>query len=64
MTPLILKRASASRSSGEWNDDDYDPCAWGGHRQSGAWRSMRLRSAIGVPNLAWCKDAITAFPFI
>jgi hypothetical protein len=24
MTPLILKRASASRSSGEWNDDDYD----------------------------------------
>jgi len=22
--PLILKRASASRSSGEWCDDDYD----------------------------------------
>jgi hypothetical protein len=22
--PLILKRASASRPSGEWNDDDYD----------------------------------------
>jgi hypothetical protein len=21
---LILKRASTSRSSGEWNDDDYD----------------------------------------
>ena len=21
---LILKRASASRSSGEWNDDDFD----------------------------------------
>ncbi len=21
---LILKRASASRSSGEWNDNDYD----------------------------------------
>jgi hypothetical protein len=21
---LILKRASASRSSGEWSDDDYD----------------------------------------
>jgi hypothetical protein len=21
---LVLKRASASRSSGEWNDDDYD----------------------------------------
>jgi hypothetical protein len=24
MTQLILKRASTSRPSGEWNDDDYD----------------------------------------
>jgi hypothetical protein len=24
MTGLILKRASASRPSGEWNDDDFD----------------------------------------
>ena len=24
MTPLILKRASASQSSGQWRDDDYD----------------------------------------
>ena len=24
MGQLILKRASASRPSGEWNDDDYD----------------------------------------
>ena len=24
MAPLILKRASASRSSGQWSDDDYD----------------------------------------
>jgi len=24
---LVLKRASASRSSGEWNDDDYDVLA-------------------------------------
>jgi hypothetical protein len=24
MPALILKRASASRPSGEWNDDDYD----------------------------------------
>jgi len=24
MTPLILKRASASRSSGQWSDDDYN----------------------------------------
>jgi hypothetical protein len=26
---LILKRASASRRSGEWNDDDYDVFADG-----------------------------------
>jgi hypothetical protein len=26
---LILKRASASRPSGEWNDDDYDVLAEG-----------------------------------
>jgi hypothetical protein len=24
MAALILKRASASRPSGEWNDDDFD----------------------------------------
>jgi hypothetical protein len=24
MTPLILKRASGSRPSGQWRDDDYD----------------------------------------
>jgi hypothetical protein len=24
MTQLVLKRASASRSSGQWSDDDYD----------------------------------------
>jgi hypothetical protein len=24
VTPLILKRASASRLSGEWSDDDFD----------------------------------------
>src|SRR5262249_25651816 len=27
--PAILKRASASRSSGEWNDDDFDVLADG-----------------------------------
>jgi hypothetical protein len=26
---LMLKRASASRPSGEWNDDDYDVLADG-----------------------------------
>jgi hypothetical protein len=32
MDQLILKRASASRPSGEWNDDDYDVLADGGVR--------------------------------
>jgi hypothetical protein len=27
MSSLMLKRASASRPSGEWNDDDYDVLA-------------------------------------
>ena len=27
MTQLILKRATASRPSGEWNEDDYDVLA-------------------------------------
>jgi hypothetical protein len=29
MPSLILKRASASRPSGEWSDDDYDVLADG-----------------------------------
>ena len=29
MTQLVLKRASASRSSGQWSDDDYDVLADG-----------------------------------
>jgi hypothetical protein len=29
MTQLVLKRASASRPSGEWNDDDFDLLADG-----------------------------------
>jgi hypothetical protein len=29
MATLILKRTSASRPSGEWNDDDYDVLADG-----------------------------------
>jgi hypothetical protein len=29
MTALLLKRASASRPSGDWSDDDYDVLADG-----------------------------------
>jgi hypothetical protein len=32
MTHLILKRASASRPSGEWNGDDFDVLADGRDR--------------------------------
>jgi hypothetical protein len=31
---LVLKRASASRPSGEWNDDDFDVLADGGARDA------------------------------
>jgi len=34
----ILKRASASRSSGEWNDDDFDVLADGSWYRSGTKR--------------------------
>jgi hypothetical protein len=33
---LILKRASASRSSGEWNDDDVDVLADGAVENQGS----------------------------
>jgi hypothetical protein len=38
---LILKRASASRPSGEWNDDDFDVLADGG----GVGRIMKAAAA-------------------
>ena len=31
---LVLKRASTSRPSGEWNDDDFDVLADGGARDA------------------------------
>src|SRR5215468_4937307 len=51
---LVLKRASASRPSGEWNDDDFDVLADGGARdalrESGpqSWRGSKPR----LPDLA------------
>jgi hypothetical protein len=44
---LILKRASASRSSGEWNDDDFDVLADG----AVVGRIMRQELAAGVEGL-------------
>jgi hypothetical protein len=43
---LILKRASASRPSGEWNDDDFDVLADGG----GVGRIFKANAApVGEP---------------
>jgi hypothetical protein len=48
MTALILKRASASRSSGEWNDDDFDVLA----ESEVVGRIMKAAAApVGTPGL-------------
>jgi hypothetical protein len=44
---LILKRASASRSSGQWSDDDYDVLENGvvvgrKTRRTASWSDARL----------------------
>jgi hypothetical protein len=39
---LILKRASASRPSGQWNEDDYDVVA-DGVRGRSAWCDPPMR---------------------
>jgi hypothetical protein len=43
MSSLILKSASASRPSGEWNDDDYDVLADG----AVVGRIMRAKASTG-----------------
>src|SRR5262245_38542753 len=46
MSQLILKRASASRPSGEWNDDDFDMVANG----AVVGRIMKVHAApVGSP---------------
>ncbi len=46
MTQLILKRTSASRPSGQWNDDDYDVLADG----AVVGRIMKVHAApVGTP---------------
>jgi hypothetical protein len=42
---VILKRASASRPSGEWNDDDFDVVA-DGVAESRARKSRALNSSL------------------
>jgi hypothetical protein len=49
MTALILKRARASRSSGEWKDEDYDVLADG----KVIGRILEEGSRFGPPELRW-----------
>ena len=53
---LILKRASASRSSGEWNDDDFDVLADGG----GVGRIMKAAAVPVGMSWMWTLDAVPA----
>jgi hypothetical protein len=56
MTGLILKRASASRSSGEWNDDDFDVLAYG----TVVGRIFKANAApVGSPGMWTLASAIT-----
>jgi hypothetical protein len=49
VTTLILKRAKLSRSSGHWNDDDYDVLADG----KVIGRILEEGSRFGPPELLW-----------
>src|SRR5262249_38797894 len=49
MLALILKRASASRPSGEWSDDDFDVLAkWCGGRSHLQGRRVARRLVVDV----------------
>jgi hypothetical protein len=53
MSQLIHKRASASRPSGEWDDDDYDVLADGvvvGRIHEGRRRARRNVLALDTPH--------------
>jgi hypothetical protein len=47
MDQLVLKRAAASRLSGEWSDDDYDVLADG----IGVGRIMKAAAAAPLPSV-------------
>jgi hypothetical protein len=48
---LILKRASASRPSGEWSDDDYDVLA------DGVVVGRIMKAAAASVNAPWLSHA-------
>jgi hypothetical protein len=51
MTRLILQRASASRSAGQWKDEDYDVLA-DGKVVGGVSKRLALRAAGAAMDLA------------
>jgi hypothetical protein len=55
---LILKRASASRSSGEWSDDDFDVLADG----AVVGRIYADASASTQPELRWFWSILEVIP--
>jgi hypothetical protein len=58
MQYLILKRASASRPSGEWNDDDFDVFADG----AVVGRIYADASASTRPELRWLWSILEVIP--
>ena len=59
VTQLVLKRASASRPSGQWSDKDYDVLANG--KVVGRIYEPR-GSRFGPPELRWGWSIITIVP--
>jgi hypothetical protein len=56
---FILKRASASRPSGEWNDDDYDVLADG----VVVGRILKVHAApVGSPSMCGRRDVVKCKP--
>jgi hypothetical protein len=57
---LILKRVSASRSSGQWQDEDYDVLADG----KAVGRIYEQGSALGPPELRWFWSVTSIVPAV
>src|SRR5215472_9055002 len=55
---LVLKRASASRSSGEWNDDDFDALADGGVGRIFKLHAAPEGFALDVDARLWAVEAL------
>ena len=61
---LVLKRASASRPSGEWNDDDFEVAEATYRAAVARWPAARitLRQDARVVERNWSTSAGAALP--